>query len=374
MTGSTEVLSADAVTLRYPRTIAGGHLLWNLLCGRDESSGGGFIALDDVSLVVRRGEAVAVLGRNGSGKTSLLEILAGTRRPTRGKVTRAGSVAALLSLGAGFHPDHTGRDNAELFAAFLGLSPDQVKQRFAGLLDFSGLGDFIDKPMRTYSSGMWLRLAFSVATLMNPDVLLVDELLAVGDIEFQQRCVEMLRKRLRSERMAVLFATHDLQLVSSIATRALVVEKGQLVFEGQPDNAIEAYLAVIYGQKAAGKMGESETHASAGGAERESCIARSAWRLVEKAHTIGKCELCIKRGVVSTTSGPFPACVATGDQIAFELVVQSVRPMRQALFGYLVRDRLCDVDDLPVRVGTLLADKDRHRRACLIPRTAQRAA
>ncbi len=199
-------------------------------------------ALDDVSFAVGRGECVGILGTNGSGKSTLLQIVAGTMRPTSGEVRVRGRVAALLELGAGFAPDFTGRENALMSARLLGCTEAQAQAALPQIIAFSGIGDFIDRPVRTYSSGMYVRLAFATAAAASPDVFIIDEALAVGDRVFQGRCYARLRE-LRRNGATILFVSHDLASVSSFCDRAVWIEKGRLRSVGDVREVVADYVA-----------------------------------------------------------------------------------------------------------------------------------
>ena len=187
------------------------------------SRGKDFYALRDISFDVSRGETVGIIGRNGSGKSTLLQIIAGTLSPSEGQVSVRGRVAALLELGAGFNPDYTGRENAYLNAQLLGLSKSQVDERFEDIAAFADIGEFIDQPVKVYSSGMYVRLAFAVVAHVDADVLIIDEALAVGDAFFTQKCMRFLRSFM--SRGTVLFVSHDTGSVRNLCNRAIWLEK-----------------------------------------------------------------------------------------------------------------------------------------------------
>jgi ABC-type polysaccharide/polyol phosphate transport system ATPase subunit len=184
-----------------------------------------FSALNRLNLQVQRGETLGVIGRNGAGKSTLLKVIARVLRPTSGRVWVRGSVAALVELGAGFHPELTGRENVYLNGAILGSSHSEMKARFSGIVDFAQLWDFIDAPLRTYSSGMVMRLGFAVATSVDPHILLVDEVLAVGDEVFQEKCLARM-KGFRENGTTIIFVSHDLAAVASICDRVVWMDGG----------------------------------------------------------------------------------------------------------------------------------------------------
>src|SRR5262245_29261770 len=206
-----------------------------------------FPALLDVDFELARGEALGVLGHNGAGKSTLLQIVAGTLQPTCGEVVRNGRVAALLELGAGFNPEFTGRENVHLSGAVLGLSAREVASRFDEIVAFADIGAFLDQPVKLYSSGMFLRLAFAVATSVDPDLLVVDEALAVGDLKFQQRCITRIRQ-MREAGTSILFVSHDLESVKRICDRALLLERGAVLRQGPAYEVCDWYLAHLIGE------------------------------------------------------------------------------------------------------------------------------
>ncbi len=200
-----------------------------------------FTALRDVSFEIERGEAVGVIGTNGSGKSTLLSLIARTSYPTAGTVEVEGRVGPLLELGAGFHPDLTGRENIFLNASLLGLSRAEVETRLESIIDYSGIRTFIDSPIQTYSTGMTARLGFSVVAHTDPDILLVDEVFAVGDADFQQRCEETIRGMIA--RGATLFlVSHDMRVVREICSKVIWIEEGRVREIGDPAKVVERYL------------------------------------------------------------------------------------------------------------------------------------
>ncbi len=199
-------------------------------------------ALRNINFEIKRGEAVAIIGRNGAGKSSLLEILTGTLKSTEGQVNVNGKVSALLELGSGFDPELTGRENVVLNGLLLGLSKDEVIKRFPEIEAFAEIGDAINRPIKTYSSGMVMRLAFSVQVLCNPGILIIDEALSVGDFFFQQKCFARLKAMIQ-EGLTLLFVSHDMGSVNQFCNRAIYLESGKICFSGEKKEAIRKYLA-----------------------------------------------------------------------------------------------------------------------------------
>jgi lipopolysaccharide transport system ATP-binding protein len=198
-------------------------------------------ALAGVSFDVRQGEVLGLIGRNGAGKSTLLKILSRITDPTEGQVTLRGRVGSLLEVGTGFHPELTGRENIFLNGTILGMRRAEILRRFDEIVEFAGVARFLDTPVKRYSSGMQVRLAFAVAAHLEPEILLVDEVLAVGDAEFQEKCLGKMRDVTREGR-TVVFVSHNLAAVRSLCSRALLLDQGQLVFDGQTNAAVERYL------------------------------------------------------------------------------------------------------------------------------------
>ena len=203
-------------------------------------------ALTDVSFSVDRGEAFGIIGRNGSGKSTLLKLVSGILKPTRGRVAVSGRIAALIELGAGFHPEITGRENIYINGIMLGLTKREIEQRFDKIVEFSGIGPFLDQPVKTYSSGMYVRLGFAVAVHVDPDVLLIDEVLAVGDEEFSARCIAKIQE-MKYRGVTLLFVTHQLDQVRNLCDRALWIDKGRVEAIGDPMRVVDAYLQEVSG-------------------------------------------------------------------------------------------------------------------------------
>lgn len=208
-----------------------------------------FWALRDVSFDLNQGQSLALIGANGAGKTTILKLLAHITRPTSGSISTAGRLSALIELGAGFHPDLTGRENIYLNGTILGLSRKQIDSNFEEIVAFSELEEFINTPVKRYSSGMAVRLGFAVASCIKPEILLVDEVLAVGDASFQQKCMDRIQSLLNIG-TSILFVSHNLYLVKAICNIGLYLSKGQIAFYGKIDDSIKAYETAIHEQRA----------------------------------------------------------------------------------------------------------------------------
>ena len=200
-----------------------------------------FLALKNVSFEVGRGEAVGVIGRNGAGKSTLLKILSRITEPTSGRAEIRGRVGSLLEVGTGFHPELTGRENVYLNGAILGMSQSEIRKKFDDIVAFSGIDRFLDTPVKRYSSGMYVRLAFAVAAHLEPEILIVDEVLAVGDAQFQRKCLGKMGDVTREGR-TVLFVSHNMHAISTLTSRCLLLEQGECIYDGPTDGAINEYL------------------------------------------------------------------------------------------------------------------------------------
>lgn len=205
-----------------------------------------YMALHPINLVINKGEAVGIIGVNGSGKSTLLQLICGTLTPTSGDIKINGKISALLELGSGFNPEFTGKENIYLNAAILGMSKSQLDTKYESIAEFASIGEYINYPVKTYSSGMYIRLAFAVAVANDPDILIVDEALAVGDEIFQRKCFARIRE-IKEKGGTILFVSHSPSTIIEICDRAILLNKGELLFDGTPKKTIVCYHKLIYG-------------------------------------------------------------------------------------------------------------------------------
>ena len=203
-----------------------------------------FWALQDVDFSIEKGEVLGLVGANGAGKSTMLKVISGILKPTKGTVTVHGNIVPMLELGSGFDLELTGRENVFLNGAILGYSEDFLKEKYQEIVDFSELGEFIEMPLRNYSSGMITRLAFAIATVTEPDILIVDETLSVGDFLFQQKCERRIKELVESDNVTVLLVSHDISLVERICDRVCWIEKGHMRMIGETDEVCEAYRSL----------------------------------------------------------------------------------------------------------------------------------
>lgn len=305
-----------------------------------------FWAVRDVDVTVARGTCLGIIGENGSGKSTLLRVMAGVVRPTSGSIVVNGRVSALLELGAGFNPEFTGRENIFLNASILGFTDAETRERLPSIEKFAEIGEFVDRPVKTYSSGMFVRLAFAVAIHMDPDVLIVDEALSVGDIFFQQRCIRRIQN-LKSKGVTIVFVSHDLETVRGLADQTIWMEHGQVRQFGKTDDVVSKYLAamVTRGRKevmeevAVGKALEvpEELDLAADALARIPVFVDS-FHNVDHRYGSGKAQIC-GIGVFNKEGHPV-AGVEQGDRICIRISVEFSSEVEQPNVGFMLRNRL----------------------------------
>jgi len=209
---------------------------------RGEKTSESFTALDDISFEITKGETVGIIGPNGSGKSTILKLIAGVMSPTSGKITVNGKVSPLIELGAGMHPELSGSENIYLNGAILGLSQKEIKQNYKSIVDFAEIHEFINQPIKHYSSGMYMRLAFAIAIHVNPEILIVDEILAVGDQNFQKKCFDYMDKLKKSKDVTIIFVSHSLGQVEKFCTRSIYINNRKIIYDGNTKIANQKYL------------------------------------------------------------------------------------------------------------------------------------
>lgn len=293
-----------------------------------------FWALREASFEIRKGETVGVIGSNGSGKSTLLQLVAGVVRPTEGTLDIRGRVSALLELGAGFNVDCTGRENVFMNGAIMGISQEEIEKRYDDIVRFADIGPFIEQPVKTYSSGMYVRLAFAVAVHVSPDILLVDEALAVGDLRFQQKCVARIREF--CERGTVLFVSHDPAVVKELCSRVLWVENGRIRGDGSPREVVERYLEYVYeGEKADAGKGKGGA-AGDGDADR---VLDGFRPLENPGRQFGDRRVVIEALRVRSRGGT-AGIVHSGEPCEISLYCRAFATVARPVAGFVLRDRL----------------------------------
>lgn len=276
--------------------------------------------LQDVSFQVAPGEAVGLIGINGAGKSTLLKLITGTTQPSTGLVYMEGRVAALLELGMGFHPDFTGRQNVYMAGQLIGLSVDEISALMPDIEAFAEIGDYLDQPVRVYSSGMQMRVAFAVATARRPDILIVDEALSVGDTYFQHKSFERIRQY-RQAGTTLLLVSHDKQAIQSVCDRAILLDGGRLAREGKPEEIMDYYNAMI--------------------AERENSSLRLNQREDGKLQVIsGTGEATVAAIALLDASGAAVEVVDVGQPVTLSITVAVHAPIPRMVLGYMIKDRL----------------------------------
>lgn len=254
-------IEIDHVSKQYTLGAIGGttlrddlHRLWakmrhredpTMIIGRElspENKGTKFLALDDVSLTVYKGESIGIIGKNGAGKSTLLKLLSRVTGPTEGTLSYTGRITSMLEVGTGFHPELTGRENIYLNGAILGMTKKEIEGKVEQIIDFSEIRQFIDTPVKRYSSGMYVKLAFSVASHLDSDIIIMDEVLAVGDMAFQKKCLNKMREAVTEEGKTVLYVSHNMNTIRELCSRCIVLDHGHLVFDGNVEDAIALYM------------------------------------------------------------------------------------------------------------------------------------
>ena len=305
-----------------------------------------FWAVKDVDVQVPRGCCLGIIGENGSGKSTLLRMIAGVLRPTSGKITVGGRVSALLELGAGFNPHFTGRENIFLNASILGFSDTQTKERIPSIEKFAEIGEFVDRPVKTYSSGMFVRLAFAVAIHMDPDILIVDEALSVGDLFFQQRCIRRIHQ-LKQQGVTIVFVSHDLGSVRSLADRTFWMDHGRVHLEGETDDVVSKYLAAMVMRGRKEVMEEEPIGRSLLTSDElnmpEEAIAKIPGFVIQLPnvdHRYGNGKARVRGIGIYGVAGDPVSGVAQGDRICIRISVEFHEDVPQPNVGFMLRNRL----------------------------------
>ena len=296
-----------------------------------------FWALKNIDLVVHKGETVGIVGKNGSGKSTLLQIIASILQATSGTCKTEGRISALLELGAGFNPQFTGMENARLNASIMGLSREEFHNKLPDIVEFCGLGDFLHKPVKTYSSGMFVRLAFAVAINMNPDILIIDEALAVGDVRFQRKCFRRL-DQLKKDGVSILFVTHSTDSVLQYCDRAIMLDEGELKMTGSPKAVVQAYLEMMFDSDI--KANKSvEINAADYSVDfdptLDNCMEQPTYNSGEHRWGDGRAQIChysvLQNG--ASTSG----LVQSGDKICIRMSVLFKQDVDDLIYGITVK-------------------------------------
>lgn len=287
-----------------------------------------FKAVQPISFEIAKGTTLGIVGRNGSGKSTLLQMMAGTLTPTTGSIEVKGRIAALLELGSGFNPEFTGRENVHLYGSIMQMSRAEINERIDEVLAFADIGSFIDQPIKTYSSGMHVRLAFSAAIHIDPDVLLIDEALAVGDPAFQLKCFEKLNS-FKQRRKTIVFVSHDVNAVTQFCDRVLVLSNGELIFTGKPLDAMNIYKAVLF----AGAKTSLEQSSKQRGRNQERVVFN------EQETRFGNQEAEIYAVNVFNKDGEVQQVFLSNEQLSIVFKVRSHLLVKEPVYGIRIKNR-----------------------------------
>jgi lipopolysaccharide transport system ATP-binding protein len=331
------IVEFRGVSKKYPIYPSPSARLKELVCLNRVSFHRDFAALDDVSFEIQRGETFCIVGENGSGKSTLLQIVAGILHPSSGDVVVSGRVAALLELGTGFNPEFTGRQNVYMNAAILGLSRVQIDEKFAQIEEFAEIGEFIDQPVKTYSSGMAVRLAFAVAIHVEPEILLVDEALSVGDIYFRQRCLRKVHE-MRASGVTIIFVSHAVAEVKALGDRTLWLEAGRVKDIGATDAVVARYMAAMVEKDNVYLAGthdkaQADQHASTRAPEIVNSIPNIDHRFGDGAAEI------LGIAILDTTGQPLYV-LEPSSTIVVRISVRAIQPLALPIVGFMMRNHI----------------------------------
>jgi ABC-type polysaccharide/polyol phosphate transport system ATPase subunit len=295
-----------------------------------------FKALDNISFSLKKGKSLGIIGKNGSGKSTLLQLLCGVLQPSSGEVHVNGRISALLELGAGFNPEFTGRENVYLSATIMGLSRDFVDRNIEQIFAFADIGEYVDQPVKLYSSGMYVRLAFATAISVKPEILIVDEALAVGDIFFQQKCIAHMKEM--KSKATIVFVTHDMQTVSNLCERVIVLDGGKVCFDGDPIDAVSHYTKLVHNERFQSKN-SSIINGSQQSTEFDS-EKREGWLFVGDNDRGGALEIEISKVRITDENDEVKQTVIKGDIVRVHLAISSKKDIQDIIVGYTIKDRL----------------------------------
>ncbi|WP_455140490.1 ABC transporter ATP-binding protein [Stomatobaculum longum] len=310
-------------------------------------------ALDQVSFTVKKGETLGIIGRNGAGKSTLLKLITGVITPSEGTIETHGEISALLELGTGFNPEYTGYENIFLNGSMRGFSDEEMQEKVKEIVDFADIGEYMGQPVKTYSSGMFARLAFAVMISFKPEILIVDEALSVGDIFFQQKCNTFMKEEMKG--VTKLLVTHDMNSIANMADRVILIDRGKIIREGKPLEVIEDYLKLLHtsvfqSEAAAAKDEDTrlETAERSEAAEQKAVAAEAAEREKEKAEigwvdspkeSIGGAQDILIDRCRMLINGEAVDVVKPGDAVRIELLLHSKKDADNIIIGYTFKDK-----------------------------------
>lgn len=286
-----------------------------------------FYALKDISFEVEKGECLGIIGLNGSGKSTLLKILTEVITQTEGSIDISGKIAALLELGAGFNPEYTGLENIYLNTMLMGYSRKETDEKLQQILDFADIGEFINQPVKVYSSGMFVRLAFSIAITVEPDILIIDEALSVGDVFFQQKCYKKIKEF--AGKSTVIIVSHDLNAITKFCKRIMVMDQGEIVYNGEPNDAIAYYFKIKQGQLHGNEIREI-TYDN---------LSYENFKESAQGNYSGYMDVIINKYYYEVSGQPFAEYCEKGMEINIAMIISAKRPIEDVIIGYQVRDK-----------------------------------
>ena len=307
-------------------------------------------ALDQISFTVKKGETLGIIGRNGAGKSTLLKLITGVITPSEGSIETHGEISALLELGTGFNPEYTGYENIFLNGSMRGFSDEEMQEKVKEIVDFADIGEYMGQPVKTYSSGMFARLAFAVMISFKPEILIVDEALSVGDIFFQQKCNTFMKEEMKG--VTKLLVTHDMNSIANMADRVILIDRGKIIREGKPLEVIEDYLKLLHtsvfqSEEAAAKDEDARLNAATE-AEAEALALEAAAREKEKAEigwvdapkeSIGGAQDILIDRCRMLINGEAVDVVKPGDAVRIELLLHSKKDADNIIIGYTFKDK-----------------------------------
>ncbi|CAH1059493.1 ABC transporter ATP-binding protein [Paenibacillus pseudetheri] len=295
-------------------------------------------ALKNFSMELKRGETVAIIGKNGSGKSTLLKMIAGVLTPTLGEVEIKGRITSLIELGAGFNPEYTGIENIYFNGSLFGFEDKVIEKKLQTILEFADIGEYIYQPVKTYSSGMFARLAFALMINLEPDILIVDEALSVGDIFFQQKCNTFMKNEMKD--VTKIVVTHDMTSVANLADRCIVISEGEKVFDGSTLEGIEYYVKRMHSESFSVKAKESNLISNEVSNLYDNIIEdNESFVDIDQAALGGALEASIKSFKVEVNNLPYRGFVLAGDNVEISYQVTSQKKMSETIFGYIISDK-----------------------------------
>lgn len=291
-----------------------------------------FYALKNVSFELKRGETIGVIGKNGSGKSTLLKIIAGVLSPTSGDLAVNGKITSLLELGAGFNPEYTGIENIFLNGTIMGYTREEMELKLPAIMEFADIGDFINKPVKQYSSGMFARLAFSTVISFEPDILIVDEALAVGDVFFQQKCNIYMKNQM--ENTTKLLVTHDMNAIANMVDRAILMSNGEVKFDGEPLEALELYTKELHST-----IFETPKKDSSSLTPQTLNTLDESWNEIPVDKLGGALETKITHYLIKVNADKYKGFIKRNDTVNINFIISSSREIKDLIIGYLVNDK-----------------------------------